>query len=306
MIEWKSLPPLTALRSFCAMVQCGSVVEAGTQLNVSHAAVSQQIKALEAHLGLALVDRSGRKLDLTAEGRQLADALNVGFGAISNSVVSLTGADSARPLHITTTPMLASAWLMPQLAGYHAAFPGSDLILSTTPELQAIEPGGIDMALRYGDGNWPGLEAELMFASPTVVVAAPSLVGDGKFEDVRDLARFPWLQDVGVSESTDWFYECCDLDHRSGSLIQMPGNLVLDGARDGQGVIVAVRQFVENDIQAGRLLALFQREDNKGYYIVTHPGVLRISAKQFIGWLRRTIRSDQTMVRSDPSASKSL
>lgn len=301
MTDWKLLPSLTALRAFGAMAETGSVVAAGEQLNVSHAAISQQIKALERHMGLSLVDRTGRALSLTSEGRQLADALNAGFGTIAKTVVALTGSDRARPLHVTATPMLASAWLMPQLAGFHAAHPGTDLVLSATPEVQAIEPGGIDLGLRYGDGNWPGLDAELMFASPTVVVAAPSLVGDGPYLQTTDLAEFPWLQDTGVSESTDWFYECCDLNGRSGGLVRLPGNLVLDGARDGQGVIVAVRAFVEKDVQAGRLRALFQREDNKGYYIVTRPGVQREAARNFIKWLRRTVRSDQTTTSTDAS-----
>jgi len=80
-MEWQTLPPLTALRAFAALAETGGTVAAGARLNVSHAAVSQQVKQLESHLGVALVDRSGRQLRLTAEGPVLAEALNRVFGA---------------------------------------------------------------------------------------------------------------------------------------------------------------------------------------------------------------------------------
>ena len=103
MIDWQSLPPLSALRAFAALTESGSVVEAGGRLNVSHAAISQQVRALEAHMGLSLVDRSGRKLELTADGRILAEALSEGFGLITATTAALTGADADRPLQVSTT-----------------------------------------------------------------------------------------------------------------------------------------------------------------------------------------------------------
>ena len=96
MTDWLALPPLTALRAFSALADTGATVAAGARLNVSHAAISQQVKQLESHLGVALVDRSGRQLALTAEGRQLADALHLGFGTIGRAVEALTGADADR------------------------------------------------------------------------------------------------------------------------------------------------------------------------------------------------------------------
>ena len=97
MIDWLTLPPPTALRAFAAFAETGSVISAGTALNVSHAAISQQLRALETHMGVALVDRSGRAMALTVEGRQLASALRTGVGAIAASVEALRGADAARP-----------------------------------------------------------------------------------------------------------------------------------------------------------------------------------------------------------------
>src|SRR6056297_1332918 len=112
-MDWQTLPPLTALRAFAALAETSSTTEAGVRLNVSHAAISQQVRQLEAHMGVVLVDRSGRQTRLTAQGRDLADALTLGFGAIARAVEALSGADAARPLQISTTPSFAAHWLMP-------------------------------------------------------------------------------------------------------------------------------------------------------------------------------------------------
>lgn len=287
MMDWLAMPPLTALRAFAALGETGSAVAAGDRLNVSHAAISQQIKALEAHMGLTLVDRSKRQLQLTPEGAQLAEALKLGFGAIARRVEELTQADADRPLKISTTPMFAAAWLMPQMAGFYAAHPGSSLSISTTPDIEPLGPGEIDLALRYGDGNWPGLDAELLFRSPMVIVAAPSLIGAAEISELGDLTRVPWLEDAGTSEANNWLRENAGMKERRAGVTHLPGNLLLDGARDGQGVAVVIRMFVERDIKAGRLRVLLEKEDEKGYHIVTKPGPQRQAVREFLRWLRR-------------------
>lgn len=288
MIDWLTLPPLTALRAFAAFAETGSVISAGTALNVSHAAISQQLRALETHMGVALVDRSGRAMTLTVEGQQLASALRTGFGAIAASVEALTDADAARPLHIATTPMFAAGWLMPQMPAFHAAHPGTDLILSASAELQTLDPGGIDVALRYGAGDWPGLEARLLLRSPMLLVGAPCLVGEEPISDLSVLARYPVLQDMGRTEANLLMEEMGVIGPADGphpSRVQLPGNLLLDAARDGQGIAVVTRAFVEKDLEAGRLRLLYEQPSDKGYHIVTRPGVQRPVTKTFIRWL---------------------
>ncbi|MCR9112564.1 MAG: LysR family transcriptional regulator, partial [Rhodobacteraceae bacterium] len=270
--------------------ETGTAVAAGDKLNVSHAAISQQIKALEAHMGVALVDRSGRGLVLTDAGAQLAEALSSGFGTIARSIEALTGADADRALHISTTPLFASGWLMPQMAGFHAQYPGANLIISTTPKLEPLEPGGVDVALRYGDGNWSGLDSTPLLISPMVLVGAPSLVGEAPFSDPSELAHFPLLEDFGITEASDWLRQSGVAEQGKAGLVQLPGNLLLDAARDGRGVAVAIRFFVENDLQSGRLRLLFENDNGKGYHIVTRPGVQRPALKTFLTWLRRCAR----------------
>lgn len=93
---WRDMPPLAALRAFHAFAYTGNLVKAGEALNVTHAAISQHLRALERDLGLSLFDRSGRALELTAEGQRLAEALRTGFGAIAATVRELKGRDAAR------------------------------------------------------------------------------------------------------------------------------------------------------------------------------------------------------------------
>lgn len=290
MVNWRDLPPLSALRAFGAFADAGSVVRAGVAIGVSHAAVSQQIRALEQHLGLALVSRRTRELVLTPEGRRLADAALAGFGGVAHVVGEMTGKDAMRPLQISTTPAFAGGWLMPRLAGFRAAHPGIDLSIDPTPSLRDIGPDGVDIAIRYGSGSWPGLSASLLVRSATVVVAAPSLIGGRAVAGLADLVDLPWLQELGTTETTA-FFEKHGLQRSAGrGLTSMPGNLVLEAARDGQGVAVFAQAFVAHDLAAGRLRLLFTDDEREGYFIVTRPGVLRPPAKAFVSWaLRQTV-----------------
>ena len=283
---WRDMPPLAGVRAFAAYVDTGSVTAAGEALNVSHAAISQQLRTLEAHLGVALLDRSGRALQLTPSGQQLADAVILGFGAIARGVADITGADADRPVHVSATPTFASAWLMPRLSAFREQHPDINLLLDPSPFVVQLEPGGIDVALRYGIGDWPGLISEPLLASPMVVVAAPGLIGDRSVTTPADLADAPWLEEVGLSEAKHWLEANGVTPGPARGNTQLPGNLILDAARDGQGVTVAIRAFVEKDLRAGRLLALFEERKDSGYHIVTRPGVLRPAARAFVRWLR--------------------
>lgn len=286
-MDWRSMPPLTALRAFSALAETGSASAAGVALNVSHAAISQQVKALEGHMGVALVDRSARPLALTPAGRDLADTLRAGFGAIARTIEALTGADADRPLQVSTTPGFAAQWLMPRLLDFRTRHPGVDLMINPTPERVSLEPGGIDIAIRHGLGQWPGVEAERLFSSPLVVVAAPSLVAGRTITRPEDLIDLPWVQEYGTSESTDWLRRKGLSSFRIGGMTQVPGNLLLEGVRQGQGVSLTVRQWVEDDLAAGRLQLLFEEPEDTAYYIVTRPDAARSKARAFIGWLRQ-------------------
>ncbi|ANT59655.1 LysR family transcriptional regulator [Salipiger sp. CCB-MM3] len=286
-MDWTSLPPLPALRAFAAYAETGSVQRAGAALNVSHAAISQQIRNLESHLGLGLLDRSRRSMALTEEGARLAQALSDGFGRIAQELSALTGAEAERPLMITTTPSFASSWLMPRLARFREAHPEISLMIDPSAKVAPLEPGGVDLALRYGSGQWPGLEAELLVESPIALVGSPRLVGDREISDPSDLTEYHWLQELGTNEASEWFSQFgIDRDARRG-ISSLPGNLMLEAARQGHGIAITARVFADDDIAAGRLRLLFEDTRKKGYYLVIRPGVMRPPLRLFATWLRR-------------------
>lgn len=286
-MDWLRMPPLAALRAFAAFAETGNLAQAGAALNVSHAAISQQLRALEAHLGVALLDRSGRALALTAEGRQLADALALGFGAIWAAVQDLAGRAADRPLHVSVTPSLAGYWLLPRLAGFSQAHPEVSLRVDPTPQLIDPKPGGIDLALRHGAGPWPGMEVESLLPAPLAVVAAPSLLRGQRIDSPADLAALPWIEELGTNEASAWLAAQGAAAPDAARRIQLPGNLTLESARAGQGVLLIVRLFVEADLAAGRLVELFQTREDCFYHIVARPGPLRPAARAFVNWLRR-------------------
>ena len=291
----RSLPPMAQLRAFAALAETRSMSAAGTLLNVSHAAISQQVRALESHLGLKLITRDGRGVALTAQGAELAGAVRDGFQMMSDSIETLTGADADRPLQVSTTPTFAASWLMPRIGDFRHLHPEIDLMLNPTSDVTPLGPGGIDLAIRYGDGNWPGLQADLLMPTQFALVAARSLLGDRRIERPAQLLDYPWLQELGTTESKDWMLRNGVTERRIKGLTEVPGNLLLDGVRRGQGVAVTIRSFVEPDIERGDIVVLFEEDTaDAGYYLVTRPGPQRPSARTFATWLRRQARAEAT------------
>ncbi|WP_170387647.1 LysR family transcriptional regulator [Ruegeria atlantica] len=286
-MDWMKMPPLSSLKAFHAFAQTRNVVKAGDLLNVSHAAISQQLRALEKHLGTALLDRRGKSLRLTAEGEKLARSLQLGFGAIGDAVADLMHLAEDRPVHVSLTPTFAASWLMPRLPAFQALHSDIPLALDPSPKIVSLRPGGVDVAIRYGDGDWPGLNAELLLQSPIVIVAAPSLLGGKTSLTPDELSKLPWLEELGSTETTTWLARHGAERGPSAGRIAMPGNLVLEGVRAGQGAAVTVRHFVEADIEAGRVIELFRERGTLGYHIVTGNTPLRPAVKTFVGWLRR-------------------
>ena len=158
--------------------------------------MSQQIKALEARLGVTLVARNGRKIALTKEGTALARELADGFATIRRGVDALTGADAIRPVQITTSPAFAVMWLMSRIVDFQQQHPGITLLLNPTSEMVELKPGGIDLAIRYREGRGPDRKVDPVLIADMVVVGTPELIGEREFTDPAMLAGMPWLQEL--------------------------------------------------------------------------------------------------------------
>jgi len=287
-MDWRSLPSLNSLKAFAAVAETRSLSAAGRELNVTHAAVSQQIRSLEGFLGLQLVVREGRGVALTPEGTRLFEGLSSGFDTIRATVDDLLQDDVARALNITMTPSFAISWLMPRINDFRLKHPDIELMLNPTAEVVEFRPGGIDLAVRFGTGDWSGLESELFLSTNFVVVGANCLIGDRNIEKPEDLLEFPWLQEYGTNELAIWMERQGVVPKGKLNITHLPGYMVLEGLRRGNGISATARTFIEPDIEAGNLKVLFEEGVliGSGYHLVTRPGVKRPPLKAFLSWMR--------------------
>ncbi|WP_299814083.1 LysR family transcriptional regulator [uncultured Roseibium sp.] len=294
-MDWRSLPSLNSLKTFAAVAETKSLSAAGRELNVTHAAISQQVKSLENFLGLQLVVREGRGIVLSPEGEQLFEGLSRGFEAILETLDELLREDIARPLNITVTPSFAVSWLMPRINDFRLKHPDIELMLNPTAEVVELKPGGVDLAIRFGKGDWPGFESELFICTNFAVVGASCLIGDKRIEKPEDILEFPWLSEYGTNELTIWMERQGVVPTGKLNITHLPGYMVLEGVRRGEGISATAKMFLEADIATGNLKVLFEEGvyPGTGYHLVTRPGVKRPPLKAFMSWLR-TLRPDLT------------
>ncbi len=285
-MDWSQLPSLTSLRAFAALADGKSYTRAATALNVSHAAVSQQVKALEERLGISLVTRAGRGIALTMEGELLARDLEIGFAAIRRGVDVLGGAGASRPVQITMSPAFATEWLMPRIAEFQVQHPEITLMLNPTGELVELKPGGVDTAIRYRSSDRLEKDVTSVLISDTVVIGTPALIGLRALRDPAMLMDMPWLQELGTNEVAEWMARRGVKLDRPLIINHMPGNLIMEAVRRGDGITYTARAFFQDEIRSGQVVVLHSEPAFGHYYIETCPGVMRPPVKTFVNWLK--------------------
>ncbi|MGI9370814.1 MAG: LysR family transcriptional regulator [Ruegeria sp.] len=285
-MDWLKLPSLNGLRAFAAVAETGSYTRAAQKLNVTHAAISQQVKALEDRMGLPLVARSGRGIVLTEEGQALARDLELGFATIERGVERLTETAANRPVQVTMSPAFAVEWLLPRIPAFQQANPDITLLLNPTADVVDLKPGGIDVAIRYRDKRRPVSGVEPLLMSDMIMIAAPELVAGKDVSTPTAMTGLPWLQELGTNEAAEWLTYHGVIPNRPLTIHQMPGNLIMNSVRRGDGITFTSRAFFQTDIDAGRIVELFSEKLFGIYYIETRQGVLRPAVRTFVNWLK--------------------
>ncbi|MFQ6547157.1 LysR family transcriptional regulator [Aestuariibius sp. 2305UL40-4] len=282
MPDWRQIPSLSALRAFETAIRTGSLKDAADALNVTHAAISQHVRALEADFGIPLVDRGPRGVTPTPEGRLLSDALTSAFTRIEIGVTRLREEVAGRPLTVACTPTFAENWLMPRLGAFWTLHPDIEITLKPSAALADVAGGEADLAIRYGQGNWPGLDSVQLTNADFVVVAAPSLA-----ETNPDLCRTPWYFQDWDNELRGWAKTHGLTDDETRFHFTETNALTLAAIRAGLGLSAQTRVNVEGDLDRGTLIALMEIEEPEaGYHIVTKPGHDAPGLKPFVKWLR--------------------
>lgn len=289
-IDWRSIPSLTALRAFAATADLRSFSQAARVLNVTHAAVAQQVRALEEQLGRALVQREGRGVSLTVDGEQLAEALREGFGAIQRGLEALRAGETDRPVRVTLTASFAAQWLMPRLKDFWEQQPDIGLSLHPDSKVVDLHREQMDLGIRYGNGDWPGLETQYLASARLVIAGAPSLIGDKIELTTDELAEMDWVLSRSWPEQ-DALLRQLELDPEALSRTDINSEeLAIAAARQGLGLVVETAALIESDVADGRLRIVHEsREKLPAYFIVTLPGPKRAAARAFLKWLKSQI-----------------
>jgi LysR family glycine cleavage system transcriptional activator len=287
MTDWRSLPSLTSLRAFVATAELRSFSQAARVLNVTHAAVAQQVRALEDHLGRTLVQRDGRGISLTADGEQLAEALGEGFAAFQRGVEALRAGEVDRPVRITLTASFAAQWLMPRLKDFWERYP--DIGLSLHPDARVVDlhRERMDLGIRYGNGDWTGVESSYLASARLVIAGAPALLGGRDRLNAEDMREMDWILNRNWPEQ-DTYLRQVGLVPDALSRTDVSGEeLAIAAARQGLGLVVESEALIEADVADGRLRVVHEsREKLPAYFVVTLPGPQRAAARAFLKWLK--------------------
>jgi LysR family glycine cleavage system transcriptional activator len=286
-IDWLRFPPLSALRALEATVRLGGFSAAARALNVTHAAVAQQVRGLEAHLGYPLVHREGRTLSVTDEGNRLARGANEGFSGIQIALREIEGRRGGRTLTVTMTPVFAERWLMPRLKGFLSAHPEVSLSLRPDGRVTDLRREGVDLGIRYGDGHWAGVESEYLVSARFVVVATPELAGALDDFGPETLSRQPWVIEEGWPEPESWLLSHgIDISMAPHTVIPT-GELALSAARQGLGLLVTSAALIEGDVAENALVVILDsRDQTPAYFLVSPYGPQSPAARIFVKWLK--------------------
>jgi LysR family transcriptional regulator, glycine cleavage system transcriptional activator len=286
------LPPLNALKAFEAAARHASFRKAARELNVSPAAISHQIKNLEATLGVQLFHRLSRALRLSAAGQAALPLLRDGFGRLAAAVQQLREEDGRRPaLRVWAPPSFAAKWLVPRLSRFAAQHPGIDIRLSATPALIGADPGpaganggfrpeDADLAIRFGEGDWAGVQVEKLMAVWALPLCSPRLLASRRpLRRPDDLRHHTLLHDdtdyAGRPEWRAWLAAARvdAIDSARGPRFNQAA-LAIEAAAEGQGVALSLQPLARGDIAAGRLAAPFavRMRLRPAYYLVCAEG----------------------------------
>ena len=268
----RRLPPLSALRAFEAAARHESAKQAAEELSVTATAISHQIRALEESLGVALFLRKPRKLELTLAGRELQQVLESAFDSIGAAVERLSAAPRRHAVTLSTTPAVAVRWLLSWVCLLRDSHPDIDLRIHASHEPVALDGVTADIAIRYGDGRWPGLVAEKLFDN-TFIPACSPLLG---LHDAADLPRHTLIHfrnQAVISSPLDWAVwqkkaQVPGLDVSAG-LVFSDETHAVSAAVGAQGVALMSRQLIEDELTAGRLVQPFGPElEGKPFFLV--------------------------------------
>lgn len=286
----RRMPSLSALRCFEALGRHLSFTRAGTELGITQAAVSRQIKALEEDLAVRLVTRGAGGNSLTAAGEILFGGVHRAFGTIEDTVQRITGSGEREILNVSLAPYFSACWLTPRLMAFVQRHQNIDLRLHHSYQPADHRREGIEIGINWGAGAWPGVVKEKILDGGLTPVAAPGLLShlDLGGDPARLLAA-TLLYEFDIGDWRLWFAEMGHAMPTEARALRLSDSHALRRAAiDGHGVALFCHGLVQADLAAGLLVQPFGHVVHTGYdYYLNYAedAELTAKAKAFRHWI---------------------
>jgi LysR family glycine cleavage system transcriptional activator len=302
----RRLPPLNALRSFEAAARYESFTRAAEELYVTQGAVSQQVKTLETQLGVKLFNRERQRLKITPAGRDYLVVIREALDQIGAGTERLMQRQGANVLTVSTSLDFAAKWLVHRLARFAAAHPGIDLRVSATMHNVDFAREDVDIAVRHGEGNWPGLEATRLCAEQIFAICSPKLLaGRDRLRRPADVLKWPLLRLEDQSKAWEHWFTLAGVapPERLPGPVLNRASMLIDAAIDGQGVALARTTLAAWDLINRRIVKPFDLSWRPaGTYWIVSPKATAKLAKiaRFRDWLLAEAASDALRLGERP------
>ena len=294
----RRLPALNGLKAFEAAARHESFTRAAEELCVTQGAVSHQVKALEAELGLKLFHREARRLVITETGRDYLEIVRDALDRIALGTERLQQRQASGILTVSTSPNFAAKWLVHRLGRFAQTHPEIDLRVSATLQHIDFAREDVDIAVRHGDGNWSGLHAVQLYTEELLAVCSPAFAeASGGLKDPADLSGLSLLHLDNRQDWSKWFEAAgvIDADLSHGPVLNQ-ASIILDAAVDGQGVALARTGLAAHDLINGRLVRPFEMTlpVSYAYWIVCPKATANLpKIETFRNWLLEESKVEQ-------------
>ncbi len=288
------LPPLTALPAFEASARLLSFTRAAEELAVTQAAISRQIRVLEEYLGVRLFDRTHRRVKLTEEGQRFQHVVAVALDLVAGSAEELRGQAISTDLTIAADISMAHLWLLPRFPRFREAFPDIAVnILASEREADCLKDG-VDLALLYGNGDWPGFDAHLLVSEEVFPICSPAYLQKRPYiECLDDLAGEVLLDLRGERwDWVDWRQWLTEKGITIRESVQFLGfnnlPLLIQATCRGQGIGLGWRCLVDDLLEDGTLIRPIDASlrTDRGYYVIKRANIrMSLETKTLLDWV---------------------
>lgn len=291
MTDLRRLPNLMALRAFEAAARHQNFSRAADEIHVTHGAVSHQVRALEQDLGVALFTRHGKRLEITPQGGRFAQAVRNALQDISDATQVLRNEMRQKRLTVSAIPSFASRWLAPRLGKFIELNPDTELVLQSSGQLHDLVRDGIDVGIRFGQGQYPGLAVERLMGDSYYPVASPGY-NKGRLPTTPEQLKsaqllrsdepwLPWFQAAGLK-----------LAEPSGGVRFQDLSMLIRSAMSGDGIALVRHVVATQELASGELVRLFNVTVKSpwDYYLACPPDALhKPQVLAFRQWLLEEI-----------------